>query len=156
MTKRTPNFARVLTPSPSSSASSDDGGPLRGDEIPAVLELAFLMANADGQASFDELDSFRALVNYLDPSAKVAALLDELGAKLEKVEALEERVRAAAAHLTRRAARDLAYKAVYTIAVFDLETNEAERELDDLLVEVLGLSDRVDDLEHEVNEALMG
>jgi hypothetical protein len=43
---------------------------------------------------------------------------------------------------------------VYTIAVFDLETNEAERDLDDLLVEVLGLAARVDDLDLEVNEAL--
>jgi hypothetical protein len=112
------------------------------------------MANADGHASFDELESVRALVKHLKPDAKVSDVLDQLTAKLDKAEAIEERVRALAPLLARPAARDLAYKAVYTIAVFDLETNEAERDLDDLLVDVLGLSERVDDLEHEVNEAL--
>jgi len=150
MSKRTPNFARVLAP----SATNDDAAPLRADEIDAVIELGFLMANADGQASFDELESFRALVKHLKPDATVSAVLHHLTDHLDKAESIEERVRALAPHLGRPAARELAYKAVYTIAVFDLETNEAERELDDLLVEVLGLSARVDDLELEVNEAL--
>ena len=151
MSKRTPDFARVLTP----SGSTDDTEPLRTGERDAVIELGFLMANADGHASFDELESFRALVKHLKPNAKVSAVFDELSAKLDKAESIEERVRAVAPLLARPASRDLAYKAVYTIAVFDLETNEAERELDDLLVEVLGLSARVDDLELEVNEALI-
>ena len=151
MSKRTPNFARILTP----SEKGDDAGPLVGGEIDAAIELGFLMANADGTASFDELESFRALVKHLKPDAKVSAVFDELSAKLDKAESIEERVRAVAPLLARPASRDLAYKAVYTIAVFDLETNEAERELDDLLVEVLGLSARVDDLELEVNEALI-
>jgi uncharacterized tellurite resistance protein B-like protein len=150
MSKRTPNFANVLAP----SAASEDKAPLQGTEVDAVLELGFLMANADGKASFDELESFRALVKFLEPDAKVSDLFDELSARLDKAESIEERVRAVAPHLARPASRDLAYKAVYTIAVFDLETNESERELDDLLVEVLGLSSRVDDLELEVNEAL--
>ena len=152
MSKRTPNFARVLAP----SGTTDDGGPLRAEERDAVIELGFLMANADGQASFDELESFRALVKHLTPDAKVSDVLDALTAKLDKAEDVAERVRAVAPALTRPSARELAYKAVYTIAVFDLETNEAERELDDLLVDVLGLSARVDDLELEVNEALNG
>ncbi len=152
MSKRTPNFARVLAP----SAAGDDAGPLRAAELDAVIELGFLMANADGQASFDELESFRALVKHLKPDAKVSDVLDELTERLDKAESVEERVRAVAPLLPRPTARELAYKAVYTIAVFDLETNEAERELDDLLVDVLGLSARVDDLELEVNEALNG
>ena len=152
MSKRTPNFARILAP----SATGDDATPLRGAELDVVIELGFLMANADGQASFDELESFRALVKHLTPDAKVSDVLDQLTERLDKADAIEERVRAIAPLLTRPAARELAYKAVYTIAVFDLETNEAERELDDLLVDVLGLSARVDDLELEVNEALNG
>lgn len=152
MSKRTPNFARILVP----STKSDDAAPLRAAEIDAVIELGFLMANADGHSSFDELESFRALVKHLKPDAKVGDVFDQLTAKLDKAEAIEERVRAVAPLLTRATARDLAYKAVYTIAVFDLETNEAERDLDDLLVDVLGLSERVDDLELEVNEALNG
>jgi len=155
MTKRTANFARVLTPSTSASGEAGgDKGPLHGAEIDAVIELAYLMANADGNASFDEVDSFRQLVKHLKPDAKVSDLLDSLGEKLDKAESIEERVRAAAKDLVRPTARALAYKAAYTIAVFDLETNEEERDLDDLLVEVLGLSERVDELEAEVNEAL--
>ena len=131
MSKRSPDFARVLTP----SSASEDKEPLRASECDAVIELGFLMANADG---------------------KVSDVLDQLTDNLDKADAIEERVRAIVPLLTRPAARDLAYKAVYTIAVFDLETNEAERELDDLLVDVLGLAARVDDLELEVNEALNG
>lgn len=149
MSKRTPNFARVLAP-----PSAEDGGPLRDDEIDAVLEIGYAMANANGHASFDELESFRALVKHLTPGADMNALLDELGAAFDKAESIEERVRAAAAHLGRAAAREAAYKAAYTIAVFDLETNEEERDLDELLIGVLGLSARVDELEAEVNEAL--
>lgn len=155
MTKRTANFARVLSSSNAGSGEAgSDKGPLHGAEIDAVIELAYLMANADGDASFDELDSFRQLVKHLKPDAKISDLLDSLSAKLDKAESIEERVRAAAKDLARPAARELGYKAAYTIAIFDLETNEEERDLDDLLVEVLGLSGRVDELEAEVNEAL--
>lgn len=150
MSKRTPNFARVL-PAPSAEA----GGPLRDDEIAAVLEIGYAMANANGHASFDELESFRALVKHLSPGADMNALLEKLGAAFDKAESAEERIRAAAAKLGRPPAREAAYKAAYTIAVFDLETNEEERELDELLIEVLGLSERVDDLEADVNEALL-
>ncbi len=149
MSKRTPSFARVLAPK-----AGEEGGPLGPDEIEAVLEIAYAMANANGHASFDELDSFRALVRHLSPAADMSALLDRLGAAFDAAESIEERVRAAAARLGSAAAREAAYKAAYTIAVFDLETNEEERDLDELLIEVLGLSARVDDLEAEVNEAL--
>lgn len=142
MSKRSPNFARVLP------------APLTSDEIDPVLEIAYAMANANGHASFDELESFRALVKHVSPGAEMTKLLDALGAAFDKAESVEERVRAAAAKLGRPEAREAAYKAAYTIAVFDLETNEEERDLDDLLVEVLGLSSRVNDLEAEVNEAL--
>ena len=105
------------------------------------LELAFLMANANGDASPDELEAFRALVTHLRPDADIGALLEELGDKLG-AGSIGERVRAAAANLTRETARERAYKAVYAVAVFDLETNPDERELEDLILEVLGVSDK--------------
>lgn len=145
MTKRTPNFARVL-----------GAEPLQADEIDAVIEIGYAMANADGHASLDELESFRALVKHLKPQSDMRELLDTLGAELDAAESLGDRVREVAKHLGRPAAREAAYKAAYTIAVFDLETNEEERDLDDLLIEVLGLSSRVDELEAEVNDALAG
>jgi tellurite resistance protein len=143
MAKRSPNFTRIL-----------GTAGLGREEIDAVFEIAYAMANADGSASFDELESFRALVKHLQPNANVADLLDALSARFDAAESIEARVRDAAARLTRLEARDAAYKAAYTIAVFDLETNEEERELDDLLIEVLGLSTRADDLEAQVNDAL--
>lgn len=152
MTKRTPNFARVLAPS--TSPNADSGGALQPSEIDAIFEIAYAMANANGHASFDELDSFRTLVKHLRPGADLGVLLDALGAAFDGAESIETRVRAAAANLGRAAAREAAYKIAYTVAVFDLETNEEERDLDELLIDVLGLSARVDELEAEVNEAL--
>lgn len=144
MERRTPNFARVFA-----------GGSFEGEEKEAVVELAFMMANANGDASIDELEAFRALAKHLDPNADIAALLDKHTAQLEKAASFEERVRAAADRLKRPEARELAYKAVYTVAVFDLETNEEERELEELIVEVLQLDHaRVHQLELEATQAL--
>lgn len=144
MSKRTPNFARVL----GGAASLSPG------EVDAVLAIGYAMANANGDASFDELESFRALVKHLKSDASVMETLDALSERLEAAGSVEELARAAAAQLPSAAGREAAYKAACTIAVFDLETNEEERELDDVLVEILGLSDRAGDLELEVNTAL--
>ena len=144
MDRRTPDFSRVFANVSLEKAEAD-----------AVIELAFLMANANGDASIDELESFRALVKYLDPEADVSALLDRFSGQLDRAESIEERVRAAAAHLPRKEARELAYKVVYAVAVFDLETNEDERDLEELVIEALGLAlPRVDELELETTRAL--
>ena len=144
MSRSTPNFARVFAT-----------GSFEGAEKEAVLELAFMMANANGDASVDEIEAFRALAKHFDPNADVSALLDKCTALLEKAASFEERVRAAAERLTRPEARELAYKAVYTVAVFDLETNEEERELEELVVEILGIDHaRVNQLELEATQAL--
>ncbi len=147
MTQRRANFARVLA---STRASLDDR------EIDIVLEIAYAMANANGHASFDELDSFRDLAKHLRPGVDVNALLDGFASTLERAGSIEDRVREIAKTLTRPEARAAAYKAAYAIAVFDLETNEDERALDELLIEVLALDTIVDELERQVNEALMG
>jgi len=153
MERRTPNFARILAPA--TQRGDGDFATLRGEEINAVIELGFMMVNANGDASLDEIESFRALAKYLTPGADVAALLDQYSDKLDRAESFEVLVRAAAKHLTRETARELAYKAVYAVAVFDLETNEEERELEDLIVEVLGLDDnRAHELALEATQAL--
>lgn len=153
MERRTPNFARILAPA--TQKGDGDFATLRGDEIDAVIELGFMMANANGDASIDELESFRALVKYLKPGAEVASLLDKYGEKLEAAGAFAPLVRAAAAHLTRQTARELAYKAVYAVGVFDLETNEDEQALEELVLEVLGLDDaRAHELALEATQAL--
>lgn len=153
MDRRSPDFARILAP----ATQKSDGGfaSLRANEIDAVIELGFLMANANGDASLDELESFRALVKYLKPGEDVGRLLDSLSERLDGAESFEQRVRATAEHLTRPTARELAYKAVYAVAVFDLETNEEERDLEELIIEVLGLDPaRAHDLALETTLAL--
>jgi hypothetical protein len=152
------NLKRLLAPlSPPSGqlAEGDDGGALRGAEIEAALELSYLMANANGDASFDELKSFRGIAKALAPQAEVTDLLDKLSERMHKADSFEVLVREAAKNLPRPTAREIAYKCAYAVSVMDLETNEDERELDELLVEVLGLDARVNDLERDVNEALM-
>src|SRR4029077_13225083 len=105
MTERNLDFGRILA-----------SGSMQGEEIDATLELAFLMAKADGDASFDELESFRALVKHLQPSTNMTKLLDGLAERLDAAESIEERARACVKKLERPEAREAAYKAVYTIA----------------------------------------
>jgi hypothetical protein len=138
-----PDFARVL-----------GTNTLAADEVDAVIEIAYAMAAANGDASFEELGSVRALAKHLRPGVDVAALFDALGEKIHG-ETPPNVARAAAKRLATDAAREIAYKAAYTVAAFDLETNEEERELDDVLVEALGLSARADAIEAEVNAALV-
>jgi len=142
MSKRTPDFARVLGTGSFPPAEAD-----------GILAVGFAMANANGDASFEELDAFRALVKHVRPGVAVMEVLDDLGARLDAAGSIEAFVRAVAPTLGPEG-KDAAYKAACVIAVFDLETNEDERDLDDLLVEVLGLGARAGDLELAVNEAL--
>jgi hypothetical protein len=92
----------------------------------------------------------------LRPDASVGALLEELADRMGSAVTIGERVRAAAASLSRVTARELAYKAVYAVAVFDLETNPEERELEELVIEVLGLDEkRAHELGLEATHALL-
>src|SRR5688572_15026578 len=153
MDRRQLDFAKIFG---SGSQSSESGKTGREPaEIDSVIELAFLMAHANGDASPDELEALRALIKHLKPDANVGVLFEKYSELLEGG-SNAERVRAAAANLTRPFARDLAYKAVYAIAVYDLETNEAERDLEDMVIEALRLDDkRAHELGLETTHALM-
>jgi tellurite resistance protein len=154
MQRRTPDFARVLAAI--SQKPDGDFTSLRGNEIDGVIELAYRMASANGDASPDELEALRALIKHLRPDASVGAVLEDLADKLGSAGSASERVRAAAASLPRQTARELAYKAVYAVAVFDLETNAEERELENLVINVLGLDDkRAHELGLEATHALL-
>ena len=131
-------------------------GALEGTEGDAVIELAFLMANANGDASPDELEALRALIKHVDPRANVGATIEKLDDALGSAESIGDRVRAAAANLSRPRARELAYKAVYAIAVYDLETNMEERELEEMVIDALKLDDkRAHELGLETTHALL-
>lgn len=167
MTRTTLPFARILNPTIARAKSDDatpyravidDRGELNETERESVLEIALLMATADGTTSPDELDSLADLVEHLRGKRPQPG---ELGTIMKTIYArdvsasVEERVRVVVATLPRRLARELAYKAAYAIRVGDLESNPDEEELGEILVEVLGLGDLAADLENEVNEAMI-
>lgn len=173
MTRTTLPFARILDRSlerrkspqeaayraSAGAADVDDRRELDPAERDSVLEIALLMATANGSTSPEELSSLADLVAYLEGSRPLPG---QLSTKMNAIEqrgiggTVEERVRAIAATLHRLLPRELAYKAAYAIRVSDLESNPDEEDLADLLIEVLALDDLAADLENEVNEALMG
>ncbi len=133
-------------------------------ETDAILEVAYLTSAADGRLSDEENESFRAIAARLRGLAAGAPVdvtdpaLDEL---FERYAVRQDhtdvatRLTALRAALQRPAARDLAYKVAYAMSLCDLETGDEADELDDLLIEALGLSDEdADALAGEVYEAL--
>jgi len=146
MDRRPIDFALVFGPNST----------FEGAEGDAVVELAFLMANANGDASPDELEALRSLIKHVSPSANVGTTIEALADTLGGAESIGDRVRAAASNLMRPRARELAYKAVYAIAVYDLETNMEERELEDMVIGALRLDDkRAHELGLETTHALL-
>ena len=176
MTRTTLPFARILdltivraTPAgdsleqvpyrtPAESAAAQDRSALKDDEKDSVIEVAMLMATANGDTSPDELASLADLVAHLLGNRPASGQLTTWMTAIEKRGlggSAEERVRAIATTLKRPLARELAYKAAYAIRVSDLEANPDEEDLGDILVEALELGELVADLESEVNEALI-
>jgi hypothetical protein len=157
VTRTTLPFARILDCSLERHAASAHAA-LDAAERDAVLEIALLMATANGSTSPEELSSLGDLMAHLEGKRPGAG---ELSTKMNAIEkrgivgTVEERVRAIAASLRRELARELAYKAAYAIRVSDLESNPDEEDLADLLIEALALGDLAADLENEVNQALM-
>lgn len=164
MAKRTPNFERILSPSPPRAAAADSARTayrsaadglhgavaLTAAEIDAVLDIAWAMATANGELNVEEHTAYAALVRHLRPEVAVRRFLADRPAW----DGDEEYVRKAAARLLTRTARETAYKAAYVIRVIDLESNTDEEVVDALLVEVLDLGDAAGDLAFEVNDAL--
>ena len=164
MTRTTLPFSRILDPgyprvrSKGSAEEVEDRGELSGLERESILEIALLMAIANGSTSPEEHSAIVALVTHLEGKEPLPGALST---KLDSIDkrglgvTVEERVRAIAKTLRRALARELAYKAAYAIRVADLESNPDEENLADLLVDALRLDEVAPDLENEVNEALM-
>jgi tellurite resistance protein len=154
-------FARILDvtiPRAKSGEEKPDRSALSDAEKECVVEIALLMATANGDTSPEELESVADLVAHVRGKRPMPGQLGALLATIEKRglgSSVEERVRAIATSLTRPLARELAYKAAYAIRVADLESNPDEEDLSEILVDALGLSDLAPDLESEVNEALI-
>lgn len=133
-------------------------GTLEPSERDAIFEIAALMANASGTLSLDEASALVDLVSHLQGERASITDVGQLLRAAERrrgEETVEERVRGLASVLRRQVVRELAYKAAYAIRVSDLEANDAEADLDALLVEVLDLDDAAGELTSQVNEALL-
>ena len=165
MTRTSLPFSRILDrtvprgrPPSGPGADVNDRGELSGLERESLLEIALLMATANGTTSPEELASLADLVGHFDGKKPQPGALAK---KLSNIEqrgigtTVEERVHAIAKTLARPLARELAYKAAYAIRVGDLESNPDEEDLSDVLVEALHLEELAGDLESEVNEALI-
>lgn len=126
---------------------------MTSDERDAVLELAWLMANANGRANDDEMAFFDALVEHLTGDASGAAA-SRIVARVSAASSPNRAARDACERLTTSAAREVAYKAAYAVGVGDLEANDAEARLGELLVQELGVEERAAELEREVAAAL--
>lgn len=129
-------------------------------ERDAILEIAFLAAAADHKLSEEELEAFRRIAARLEGKA---ALTDkELGERLERFsnvptrEQVDQRLRELGGGLS-PAARTLAYRVAYALAMCDLESSDEEFEFDLQLIDALELTaDQASSLAGEVQEILQG
>jgi len=120
-----------------------------------LLELAYLVAAADGRLDGAELKAFRQLAKLLTGSASAAeldTLLDRFAGNVEHAE-ISARVAELAPTLPSEL-RELAFEVVVALGIADLDTNRKEMDLEDQLMEALGISPtRADELTANVYEA---
>jgi tellurite resistance protein len=127
-------IAKLLPPRPISSAK----------EAAQVLELAFLMAAADGELHDAERRAYREIVEGLRAKpisdAHFEALITKFSAHVGKSQTeIAERVRKVA-HGVAAPLRDTAFKLALGIALVDYDDTAEEEALVDAYVEALGLT----------------
>ena len=125
------------------------------ENVDAVLELAYLGTAADGRLDDAELTAFAEVAMLVvggSKPANVDALLDRFAANVEHEE-IQARATALAKGLPPEL-RELAFEIVVALGIADLDTSRDEMELEDMLMEALGLSPaRADELTAKVYEA---
>lgn len=125
------------------------------EHVDAVLELAWLVAGADGRFDGAELKAFRQLAKRLGARAEAAeldALLDRFSANIEHRDPLV-RVNELAKGLPLDV-RELAFEVVVAMGIVDLDTSRDEMEFEERVTEALGIGHaRADELTSKVYEA---
>lgn len=120
-----------------------------------LLELAYLISASDGRLDEAELKAFRQLAQRLtgkSSASDVDALLDRFAGNVEHQE-ISARVKALAPQLPSEL-RELAFEIVVALGIADLDTNRDEMDLEDQLMEDLGITPaRADELTASVYEA---
>jgi uncharacterized tellurite resistance protein B-like protein len=115
-----------------------------------LLELAFLVAVADGQLVDEELAAFETLVGRLrGPDANVSDLMSQFASPMSATE-IEARVRELSARVP-DSDRELAYTLALSMALVDHDPSDAEDHLHRVLGETLSVSpERREALSREV------
>jgi len=125
-------------------------------EIDAILEVAYLATQADGDLDEEEEQAFRALATALGVTGDVATVLDRFAAAIEHTDAGERLAKVSTA-LATPLASETAYKVAFAMALCDLADNDEEDDFDDALVQALRLSEeKADELAAQVYEAIGG
>ncbi|MBX3189867.1 MAG: TerB family tellurite resistance protein [Labilithrix sp.] len=128
--------------------------PLTDRERGAVLEIACLAVAADRRIHEHEVAAFRSIANKLGSSADVDAILARFEGGVDRADA-DARLHELAGYLTTPAARGVAYKTAYALALADLASSDEEFEFDLQLIDALGLSQgEVDRMTEQVNAAI--
>lgn len=125
-------------------------------ERDAILEIAYLAVAADHKLSDDELDALSRIASKLHGAEQnLNDVLGRFGERREQQE-VETRLRELGASLS-PAARSLAYRVAYALAMCDLDTSDEEFEFDLNLIDALDLtSDQAAQLADEVQRVLQG
>lgn len=133
---------------------------LTSAEIDAVLEIGYLTIACDRELSHEELERLGQLSLSLSSptiegeSALGASILTEAVERFASYferDGIDGRLEICAAVLSRRLARDIAYKAACALALADSKIDDREFELDLSLIAALGLTqDEADALADEV------
>lgn len=129
-------------------------------EIDAVLEVGYLTIACDSELRDEELVGLGRVLSKLGggkahPGAYLLAeTMERFSAYLER-DGFDGRLETCAAALSRKSARDIAYKLACALALVDRDLGDREFELDLSLIAALGLTqDEADALAHEVHAAL--
>ncbi len=137
-------MARILKLDVEKVLPEDIHADISDQERSAMLEVAYLAIAADGKLMEEELDAFvQAMLLLYGPSAspeKVKQVVDHLISQFEQGDD-ESLLGTLAADLTRPAARDLAYKLAYAMAMSDLDTDDNEFHFDLRLRKALNITD---------------
>ena len=121
-----------------------------------ILEIAYLMTAVDGRLGEEELEAYREVVTRIRGKAASLADVDDLLNRFAGnvgPDEITDRVRVLAPKVP-EGLRDLTFKIAMALTLVDLDSSRDEEELNDVLIEALGLDpDRTDAIVQEVYSA---
>ncbi len=140
------SIAKVLPQTPIASTEHAD----------IVLEIAYLMTAVDGRLGDDELEAYRQVATAVRgkeaTTADVDALLQRFADRVEPGE-IAERIREIAPKLPDEL-KDTTFRLAVALSLVDLDSARDEEELQDVIIEALGLdAERTDKIVETVYAA---